>query len=219
MRQGQPNKRMRGRGRKGPNPLSRTYESNGPDVKIRGTAMHVAEKYVSLSRDAQATGDRIAAENYLQHAEHYFRIIAAAQAQFQPQVRDNDPQPVVVDMPRQSEDDQDAADQTADASEGEQPHVAVGESDDAGEAVASGDAGASDAGDGEEEDAKPRRRATRTPRAPRTPRTPRAPRTRRAPRAKAAAGEDGASRAPVPGEGEQPVIAEPATAGSTDDAA
>src|ERR1700757_3671411 len=76
------NKRMRGRNnnRKGPNPLSRTFESNGPDVKIRGTAHHVAEKYLQLARDAQSSGDPVMAENYLQHAEHYFRLIAAAQA-------------------------------------------------------------------------------------------------------------------------------------------
>jgi len=87
MRQGQQNnKRMRGRNRKGPNPLTRSYESNGPDVKIRGTALHIAEKYVQLARDAQVSGDRVAAENYLQHAEHYYRIVAAAQAQMpQPQ--------------------------------------------------------------------------------------------------------------------------------------
>lgn len=88
MRPGQ-NKRMRGRNnnRKGPNPLTRTYESNGPDVKIRGTAHHVAEKYLQLARDAQSSGDPVMAESYLQHAEHYFRIIAAAQqAQQQAQV-------------------------------------------------------------------------------------------------------------------------------------
>lgn len=83
MRPGQ-NRRVRGRNnRKGPNPLTRSYESNGPDVKIRGTAQHIAEKYAQLARDAQVTGDPVASENYLQHAEHYFRIIAAAQAQFQ----------------------------------------------------------------------------------------------------------------------------------------
>src|SRR5215468_5900845 len=81
MRNGQ-NKRMRGRNRKGQNPLTRVYESNGPDVKIRGTASHVAEKYIQLARDAQASGDPVGAENYYQHAEHYFRLIAAAQEQF-----------------------------------------------------------------------------------------------------------------------------------------
>jgi hypothetical protein len=81
MRNGQ-NKRMRGRNRKTHNPLTRVYESNGPDVKIRGTANHVAEKYVQLARDAQTSGDPVAAENYYQHAEHYYRLIAAAQEQF-----------------------------------------------------------------------------------------------------------------------------------------
>ena len=86
MRPVQQNRRMRGRGNnnnrsKGPNPLSRNYESNGPDVKIRGNAQHVAEKYTTLARDAQSAGDRVMAENYLQHAEHYNRIILAAQAQ------------------------------------------------------------------------------------------------------------------------------------------
>lgn len=87
----QQNRRMRGRGnsnnnnRKGPNPLTRSYESNGPDVKIRGTAQQVADKYAALARDAQSSGDRVIAENYLQHAEHYNRIIMTAQAQQQVQ--------------------------------------------------------------------------------------------------------------------------------------
>ena len=88
MRPQQQNRRMRGRNnggnnnnRKGPNPLSRNYESNGPDVKIRGSAQQIAEKYATLARDAMSSGDRVMAENYLQHAEHYNRIIAAAQAQ------------------------------------------------------------------------------------------------------------------------------------------
>lgn len=84
-RNSQNRQRNRGRNnnsnnRRGPNPLQRSYESNGPDVKIRGNAMQVAEKYLTLARDAQVAGDRILAENYMQHAEHYSRIIAAAQA-------------------------------------------------------------------------------------------------------------------------------------------
>jgi hypothetical protein len=98
MRPQQQNRRMRGRNnsgggggnnnnnnnnnnRKGPNPLTRSYESNGPDVKIRGSAQQIAEKYTTLARDAHTSGDRVMSENYLQHAEHYNRIIAAAQAQ------------------------------------------------------------------------------------------------------------------------------------------
>ncbi len=81
---------MRGRGnqqhnRRNHNPLTRVYESNGPDVKIRGTANHVADKYLQLARDAQSSGDPVSAENYFQHAEHYFRLIAAAQEQFRQQ--------------------------------------------------------------------------------------------------------------------------------------
>ncbi len=81
MRPGQNKQRMRGRpnNRKGPNPLTRTYESSGPDVKIRGTALHIGEKYLQLARDAQSSGDPVMAESYLQHAEHYFRLIASAQ--------------------------------------------------------------------------------------------------------------------------------------------
>ncbi|WP_411036695.1 DUF4167 domain-containing protein [Shinella sp. BYT-45] len=101
MRPGQQNKRGRGRNnnnnnnnnnnhRKGGNPLTRTYDSSGPDVKIRGTAQHIAEKYAALARDAQSAGDRVMAENYLQHAEHYNRIIAAAQAQMQDRFQRDD---------------------------------------------------------------------------------------------------------------------------------
>ena len=88
MRPNHQKNRMRGRNRggggggKGPNPLTRSYESNGPDVKVRGTAQNIAEKYLQLGRDAQATGDHVQAESYFQHAEHYFRLIAAAQEQF-----------------------------------------------------------------------------------------------------------------------------------------
>lgn len=67
---------------------NRTYDSNGPEVKIRGSASHVYEKYLQLARDANSSGDRVMAENYLQHAEHYYRIVAATaaqQAQYQAQ--------------------------------------------------------------------------------------------------------------------------------------
>ena len=62
---------------------NRTFDSNGPDIKIRGSAAHVYEKYLQLARDANTQGDRVMAESYLQHAEHYFRILSAAQAQQQ----------------------------------------------------------------------------------------------------------------------------------------
>jgi hypothetical protein len=113
MRNGQNNnKRMRNRNnnqnrndgnRRGQNPMTRVFESNGPDIKIRGTASHVAEKYVQLARDARSSGDPVAAENYYQHAEHYFRLIAAAQEQF----RQNQPQPRTEnEMPSEEGDDE-----------------------------------------------------------------------------------------------------------------
>ena len=88
MRQGQQNRRGRGRNNNnnrkgGHNPLSRSFESNGPEVKIRGTPAHIAEKYIALARDAQSSGDPVLAENYLQHAEHYSRIIMAYREQLQ----------------------------------------------------------------------------------------------------------------------------------------
>src|SRR5205085_5587704 len=122
MRNGQNKQRMRNnRGgggggghnqnrRRGQNPMTRVYESNGPEIKIRGTASHLAEKYVQLARDAQGAGDPVAAENYYQHAEHYFRIIAAAQEQF----RQNQPQQ--FQQPRA---DGDVRDESGDDSEGD----------------------------------------------------------------------------------------------------
>src|SRR5580693_457877 len=120
MRNGQ-NKRMRGRNRGGKggghhqNPLSRMYESNGQDVKIRGTASHIAEKYLQLARDAQSSGDPIAAENYYQHAEHYFRLIAAAQEQ----LRQSQP----YYQQQQPGEMRGAADDSFDDGDNEQPHL------------------------------------------------------------------------------------------------
>jgi hypothetical protein len=76
----------------GHNP-NRTFDSNGPEVKVRGSASHVFEKYLQLARDANSAGDRVMAENYLQHAEHYFRIMAAQQAQMQQYQQQQQAQP------------------------------------------------------------------------------------------------------------------------------
>ena len=111
MRNGQ-NKRMRGRNRNNnnsgghhhhnrghhQNPLTRVYESNGPDVKIRGTAHHIAEKYLQLARDATSSGDHVTAEAHHQHAEHYLRLIAAAQEQFRQQNPHYQPQAAPTDI-------------------------------------------------------------------------------------------------------------------------
>ena len=82
-------KRQRGRGRSpGQKPQNnnpnRAYESNGPDLKVRGSAQTVFEKYQQLGRDCQSSGDRVLGENYMQHAEHYFRVLRAMQPTFVP---------------------------------------------------------------------------------------------------------------------------------------
>src|SRR6267154_5024006 len=92
-----PNKRSRGRNN-GNNPHHnrprlphriQTFDSNGPNVKIRGNAYQVFERYLAMAREAASSGDRVAAENLYQHAEHYFRIMQAAgegQQQGQPRL-------------------------------------------------------------------------------------------------------------------------------------
>jgi len=94
-----PQKRSRGRNgggnpyhsnqNRGPRPPHRsaTFDSNGPNVKIRGNAYQVFERYLALAREAQSSGDRIAAENFYQHAEHYFRVMNAQGEGFQGQPR------------------------------------------------------------------------------------------------------------------------------------
>ncbi|QDP22693.1 DUF4167 domain-containing protein [Bradyrhizobium cosmicum] len=114
MRNGQNKQRMRNRNnnnnnnnnnRRGQNPMTRVYESNGPDIKIRGTASHIAEKYLQLARDARSSGDPVAAENYYQHAEHYFRLIATAQEQFRQNQQPRGDEPISSNSGDDGEDD------------------------------------------------------------------------------------------------------------------
>lgn len=82
-------KRQRGRGRKPNNSGNRSLESNGPEVKIRGSASQIYEKYVQYARDAQTAGDRVKAENLFQHAEHYYRIMQANMPKERPNHQQN----------------------------------------------------------------------------------------------------------------------------------
>ena len=150
MRQGQNQKRSRGRGRKPQNPLSRSMESNGPDVKIRGTANHIYEKYLNLARDAQSAGDRIAAESYFQHAEHYHRLIQTAQEQRQEQQQNR----------QQNGADRNRSSDAGDGEASEAPE-ATAEETPAAEAEASDESKSDDA-------PAPRRRAPRRRRAPKS---------------------------------------------------
>ena len=92
MRQGQNNNRNRNRNRgrqrtggnssssgSGGNSSNKVFDSNGPDVKLRGNAQTIAEKYMQLGRDTQSSGDSVSAESYYQHAEHYYRVWASNQ--------------------------------------------------------------------------------------------------------------------------------------------
>lgn len=131
MRHGTPSRRSRnnrghggGSGRPGggggvPN-RAQVFDSNGPDVRIRGTAYQIQEKYMALAKDAASSGDQVMAESYLQHAEHYQRVINEWGIQT-PRVdaaqpidtldrshnrvpQADQPQPHVQSSPRQSED-------------------------------------------------------------------------------------------------------------------
>tara|TARA_Y100000589_G_scaffold204081_1_gene192524 strand:- start:466 stop:1155 length:690 start_codon:yes stop_codon:yes gene_type:complete len=80
MRQGSHSKRNRGRGgnrRSGTPGRNHTFDSNGPDIRIRGNAHQVHEKYMNLAREASTNGEAVLAESYFQHAEHYYRILSA----------------------------------------------------------------------------------------------------------------------------------------------
>ena len=105
----------------GGNPLNRVYESNGPEMKVRGTAQTVADKYLQLARDAHASGDNVMAESFYQHAEHYLRILSAAQAynqQFQQQQQQSSQQ---YRRPDDGFDDDDDEAGEGDGGEGGQP--------------------------------------------------------------------------------------------------
>jgi hypothetical protein len=94
MRSAQKNNRSRGRGNRksggggGGSIVNRVYDSAGPEGKVRGTPQQIIDKYLSLARDAQTSGDRVMSENFLQHAEHYQRLLMQANAQAEQNRRD-----------------------------------------------------------------------------------------------------------------------------------
>ncbi|MCH9020697.1 MAG: DUF4167 domain-containing protein [Proteobacteria bacterium] len=109
MRPGFHSKRPRGNRsnvRRGPGQhRSHSIDSNGPQVKVRGNANQICEKYLSLARDAATAGDRIMAENYFQHAEHYYRVVNG-DGQRTPQHQQRQPQ--VAEKPQPAENPQPA---------------------------------------------------------------------------------------------------------------
>ena len=95
------------------------FDSNGPDVRIRGTAYQIVEKYLTLAKDSAASGDRVLAENYLQHAEHYQRVVNSWNEEqpqryysdsAQPEAAGNEqPETAVVTRPHQAKSEDDLA--------------------------------------------------------------------------------------------------------------
>lgn len=183
MRQPQNAKRGRGRGRRGngnnnhhnhvPN-RNTSYESNGPDVKLRGNAQQLHEKYMGLAHDAASAGERISAEAYTQFADHYFRLHQAAVG-FAETKRQQDQAAAAVAVSDQafdqatsgaasdetSSDTDDAADtdDTADAKADAKPARGRGRGRSNGKSAASSDDTGNDAGD---DTAKPAASAVET---------------------------------------------------------
>ena len=93
---------------------NRHFESNGPDVRIRGSAQQILDKYLQYARDAQTSGDRIKAEGLFQHAEHYARIVATFEKQKEDERREREEKDA-----RRAEEQ--ASRQPTDGDEGERP--------------------------------------------------------------------------------------------------
>lgn len=100
---------------------NQTFDSNGPDVRVRGTAQQVYEKYLNSARDASAVGDNIRAENLLQHAEHYFRILASIQETWQSQGDQQQPGQQNQPQGHQAQHGQSQQGQSQNQSQGYQP--------------------------------------------------------------------------------------------------
>jgi hypothetical protein len=153
------------RRRQGVNP-NRALDSNGPDVRIRGTAQQIYDKYLALARDATSAGDRVKAENYFQHAEHYFRVLRSVQGTPAPQYEGGGDVDADSDQPnfsdsREGRDQRSGRHQGGDNS-GAESDGGDDESDTAPEpAPASAAKGEDSAAAGDEEPRKPRRRRPR----------------------------------------------------------
>lgn len=114
MRQGQGSKRSRNRGgnRRGGG-RQQSLDSNGPSVRVRGSAQQIHEKYLTLARDASSSGDRVSAENYSQHAEHYHRVLAVEAEQREQREQRNNQQTGRHQRPNGRDDDVSKSDASA----------------------------------------------------------------------------------------------------------
>ena len=154
------NRRSRGRGgRKPGNSRNQTFDSNGPGARVRGNASQIYEKYQQLARDAASSGDRVGAENFLQHAEHYYRLMIASGPK--PEQRNN------ADGSQDGSQD-DSSDGNSDDSDGDsgQERAASSRNDSSDDDSGSDDRRDSDSDGADEQAAKPapRKRRARKPR-------------------------------------------------------
>lgn len=163
----------------GGNLINRVFDSSGPDGKVRGTPQQIIEKYNQLYRDAQLSNDRVNAENFAQHAEHYLRMLAEAQREVDAKREEQEAQ----NRERQAERDRERADRDRERAERLKAQEDAGQNDpsddqpdaqydlvDTPEQAASEDAPAPDV-TAEQAD-KPVEKKPRRPRQPRKPRAP-----------------------------------------------
>jgi type II secretory pathway pseudopilin PulG len=163
----------------GGNVVNRVFDSSGPDGKVRGTPQQIIDKYQSLARDAQLAGDRVAAENFLQHAEHYTRLLVTAQREMNERREAQEAQRAAQEAQRAAQEAQRQAQQAAQAEKNPAPKpapapVATGAADDQPEIPVMGTAdlfpGQEDAGNlvqtPESRPAKPKSNKPRTRRKP-----------------------------------------------------
>ena len=132
-------KNNRNRNQHGGNVVNRVFDSSGPEGKVRGTPQQVIEKYNQLARDAQLSNDRVAAENFQQHAEHYLRLLADAQREQEQrreeQERQNRERQAERDRERAERQERESSQAAADPAQTPQPDVegaAKGGEDDSG---------------------------------------------------------------------------------------
>ena len=140
-------RRSGGNNNNNPNP-NRHYESNGPDVRIRGSAQQILDKYLQYARDAQTSGDRVKAEALFQHAEHYARIVAVFEKQKEEARLEREARDAARAEERAQREAERAAQSDADGETGEDASAEVSEGGETTEASA----------DDQPSEPKPRRR-------------------------------------------------------------
>lgn len=175
----------------GGNVINRVFDSSGPEGKVRGTPQQIIEKYNQLARDAQLANDRVAAENFQQHAEHYLRLLSEAQREIdtrrEEQERQNRERQAERDRERAERQERDSGhtapqEQAGDPGAGEQPDLVEPEDSNLVETP-------------EEAAAKPKPKPKSTK--PRAPRKPRAPKSGTSDQSEGgASGQSGESGAP-----------------------